>query len=144
MNSRCKHTFRPGCDNLEGRLSLSSLPPQVPPGGAIMWKLEFVPISDRVHSAELKGDFLPQTGTLPGFAHEASIVTLEANSPLRTVAVANGGVISLNTGDRLLSLDGIPVNPDLSNLENHAGLTTIKFAQGGSDTVQDGVIIIQS
>ena len=49
---------------------------------------------------------------------------------------------SLKPGDRILSLDGIAVNVDGSNLEDHVGLTAIAYAQAGSNMVQSGYIII--
>ena len=66
----------------------------------------------------------------------------DPGSPLLKVALPDGTTISLKTGDDIFSMDDIPVNASLSNMEMHSGLTDIKFDQAGSDEVLDGSIII--
>ena len=79
-----------------------------------------------------------------GFAHDAAVVSTDSTSPLRLVALADGTTTSLSQGDRIFSLDGIPVNPDLTNMELHKGVTTMQFARSGSDVVLTGTMVIQS
>lgn len=79
-----------------------------------------------------------------GFAHDAAVVSTDSTSPLRLVALADGTTTSLSQGDRIFSLDGIPVNPDLTNMELHTGVTTMQFARSGSDVVLTGTMVIQS
>ena len=83
------------------------------------------------------------TGGVPGFLYEAAVVSEDPGSPLLKVTLTGGTTtMSLKPGDKILSLDGIPINVEGSNLENHGGLTTMEFAQAGSNTVQNGSIII--
>ena len=136
MDRRCKHTFRPGCEDLEGRQLLSG------PGDVAIVRPPGTDGSVAVNSQTLRAELLPQTSSVPGFLYEAAVVTTKPNSPLRTVALANGTVTSLNQGDRILSLDGIAVNKDGSNLEQHIGQVTMQFARSGSNAVLTGTIII--
>ena len=146
MDRTCKHTFRPGCEDLEGRKLLSSVtatpikPPPVPKDPL----LHPVPPGSPIHfSPTLQADFVAQPSGVPGFLYEAAIVSVQPNSQLNFVALLPSGLpTSLNPGDRILSLDNLPVNVNGSNLEDHTGLTTIQFARAGSNVVQNGEMIL--
>jgi len=144
MNRTCKHKFRPGCEDLEGRQLLSL------PGSAVLpvtATLRPNPVHTIIiittHSQTLQADFVVQDSGVPGFQYEAAVVSVDPGSPLLNVALTGSTTTtSLNLGDKILSLDGLAVNVDGSNLENHGGLTAIAFTRAGSNVVQTGDIII--
>jgi hypothetical protein len=166
MDRRCKHTFRPGCEDLEGRQLLST---GATPSIGYLLKLKPTlihptPIKDPrppgtqgsnyVQSTTLQALLLIQTenpGGVPGFLYSAVIQSEQVpTSPLLNVdllgptGTTTGVLISLEPGDRILSLDGIQVNgdPAHSNVDQHIGVTTVEFAQAGSNTAQEGDIFI--
>ena len=142
MNRTCKHKFRPGCEDLEGRQLLSSAS-AVLPGTATQFNAGVhIIIPARVVVA-LQAVFVVQDGGVPGFQYDAAVVFVSPGSPLLNVAL-NGGstTTSLNVGDDILTLDGLAVNFDGSNLSQAGGLTPITFIQAGSTVVQNGDIII--
>ena len=142
MDRTCKHKFRPGCEDLEGRQLLSSASTvlRVTPTqfGALNNHLTI-----KQHFQNLQADFVVQDSGVPGFLYEAAVVSVDPGSPLLKVTpTGSTTTTSLNPGDRILSLDGLAVNVDGSNLEDHGGLTAIAYAQAGSNVVQTGYIII--
>jgi len=148
MNRTCKHKFRPGCEDLEGRQLLSSASTvlRVTPtlsgaqNGAKTKPQITIP---NYQSPKLHAAFVVQDSGVPGFLYEAAVASVDPGSPLLTVTLTGSTTTtSLNSGDRILSLDGLAVNVDGTNLEDHGGLTAIAFARKGSNVVQTGDIII--
>jgi hypothetical protein len=143
MNRTCKHKFRPGCEDLEGRQLLSSASTVLRVTPTLFGALNNHHLTNKQHSQKLQADFVVQDSGVPGFLYEAAVVSVGPGSPLLTVApTGSTTTTSLNPGDRILSLDGLAVNKDGSNLEDHGGLTAIAYAQAGSNVVQTGYIII--
>jgi hypothetical protein len=64
------------------------------------------------------------------------------DSPLNYVLLPGGTTTSLNRGDAILALEGIPMDSKGVDLGIHEGLTTMDFVTAGSTTPQTGYIII--
>ena len=144
MNRTCKHTFRPGCEDLEGRQLLSAAI-ATPSGAATPSATSHHPhnVNPKAEVTALGATFVIVSSGVPGYSYQADVVSVnDPFSPLNLVTLPGGTTTSLNTGDAILALDGIPMDPNGVDLGIHEGPTTMDFVTAGSTTPQTGDIII--
>lgn len=145
MDSRCNHTFRLSCEALEGRHLLSMIGDTATFVSASESSTSVAPLLAPYSqfSQKLQVTYTIRPSGLLGYPYCAVIEDLRPGSPLTHVTLIGGTTtLTLQPGDRIISLDNEPVNRTGSNLEYHIGPTSIEFLQPGSNVVQHGTIYI--
>ena len=90
------------------------------------------------YSASLGAEFRVETFHLPAFGQFTGVRLVsvpDANSPLRT--------LGLQPGDVITRLDGVRAD-NLAELENHHSLTQVRYIKTGTQTVRIGNIFINN
>ena len=100
-------------------------------------------VNPKFEVTALGATFVIVPSGVPGYSYQADVVSVNPGSPLNHVALLPSGLpTSLNPGDAILALDGIPMDPQGVDLGIHEGLTPMVFVSAGSTTPQTGEIII--